>query len=357
MDHAILIDAYYHYCLNGWLSDKTKKVVSAFSEHQAFKEKILPMLVYTSGKNNTEYDRIEREKEEKSIVLKEISHSTLLQNSVLVLKGLSIERLYHANSTRFAFDADLVVLEGHLPELNDLLSQHCYDIHSSTPWIKDIVTNKVYKSFRYTKGYNDDRGFEVHVDYYPIDNDGSKILLHSLYSGCYNTILKGTAINVVSDLNALIIMFIQIHYKENLTIRDFVDLIILLENSDFHVHKYALKALLTDYKLGNVIIKLQRYIETHTVALDKYHGGAPLSQLIELNIPPPAVNTHSGPLPMQKMPVAANADSKALFDSGYPVSFYRLSKTEVIDDNNCFKVETDIGVFYGQAHGEFLIYE
>ncbi|EGQ8410021.1 nucleotidyltransferase family protein [Vibrio cholerae] len=347
-----LIDSYYNYCINGWLPQSRKEYISALDHERAFKEKILPMLVYSTGEVNDEHLRIELEKIEKLTVLNEISKSPFLKNSILVLKGLSIERFYHSNATRFAFDADLVVLEEHLPHLDELLKKHSYDIYSSTPWIKDVVSNKVFKSFRYTKGPDDDRGFEIHVEHYPIDDNGSRILLQSLYSGCYNTFLNGTPVNVVSDLNAILIMLIQIYYKKYLTVRDFVDLVILLENSDFQACKYTIKALVAFHNLGSALSKLRAYIYNNEIDLAKYPSGSSILELIEWEI-------HSCSKIEDTVPVLIVTDlsSKELFDKGIPVSFYRLSATEVIDDSNCFKVETNIGIFYGQSQGDFLIYE
>ncbi|HGH6015063.1 TPA: nucleotidyltransferase family protein [Vibrio mimicus] len=347
-----LIDLYYNYCLNGWLPQSSKEYISALDQERAFKEKVLPMLVYSTGEINDEHLRIEQEKNEKSIVLNDISKSSLLKNSVLVLKGLSVERFYHANATRFAFDADLVALEEHLPQLDELLKRHSYDIYSSTPWIKDVVSNKVFKSFRYTKGPDDDRGFEIHIEHYPIDDNGSRILLQSLYSGCYNTILNGTSINVVSDLNAILIMLIQIYYKKYLTVRDFVDLVILLENSDFQACKHTIKTLVVYHNLGSALSKLREYVYNNEIDLAKYPSGSSILELTEWEI-----NSCSKIEDTVPVLIAQDLSSKELFDKGIPVNFYRLSATEVIDDSNCFKVETNIGTFYGQSEGDFLIYE
>ncbi|AWK42164.1 hypothetical protein GPY51_03695 [Photorhabdus laumondii subsp. laumondii] len=356
MKKSKVIDSYYNYCLNGWLPEASKKYISVLNKESAFQEKILSMFVYATGQSSEEYCHIENEKREKSIVLNDIAKSSELKNSVLVLKGLSVERFYHESASRFAFDADLVVLEDHLPLLDALLIKHGYDIYFSTIWIKDVVTEKVYKSFRYTKGKDDDRGFEIHVDHYPIDDNGSRILLQSLYSGCYNTILRGTYVNVVSDLNSILIILIQIYNKDYLTIRDFVDLLILLENSDFKACEHIVRTLISSHGLGPAIAKLRQYIEANEIDVSKYPSGADIVKMVSWELSTPDVPQ------FDKKCVALISDdptakSRELFDRGTPTRFYRLFKNEKVDESNSFKMETNIGCFYGQVTGDFVVYE
>lgn len=357
MKRSRLVEAYYRYCTQGFVKSDEAEQISLLEREFAFKEKLLPMYSRVTNQECHESRRLEIERAEKIVVLKKLFEHPMLKDSVLVLKGLTIERLYHSDSRRFAFDADIVALEEHMPIINRIMLESNYDIYSSTPWVKDIKNGIIYKSFRFTKGYVDDRGFEIHVRHYPIDDNGNRIEYEDLSKDKKKEDLWGIELNIPSYKNAITIMLIQFFYKKNITVRDFVDFIILLESDNKVDDKEVIFEIIRSYDLGSAIYKVKKYINDNEIKTEKYACFEVLESIKNDYFP------DSLPFSLDCSKIDANfsenaaENSRMMFESGVPINFYRLNEGESISLTNCFSIESNIGTFFGQYKGEFIVYE
>lgn len=344
-----VISAYNKYVLDNCLIDISSEYTTLFEE--VSNNKILPAINLKPSENNSaknfdialmisEMDWFEKEYSARMELIDALINNDTVKYSMLLLKGISIERLYHEKSKRFAYDVDICVRDFDALKILDLIiKEHGYDIHLPSIWQTEKNIGTSYCSLRYTRSENDNRGFEVHVGHYPLRNRSQYMYWDELFSGSYTTIYKSLAIRVPNDLCSVYLSLYKIEQSKVISIRDFIDFVLLFDQIEKEVYlkdftNYVIKNELTYtlYRLVKYGKKVLNHISDQSISIT--------TDFIEIAL------TESGLLKDKKTSIKGDPDPvfRLQYERGDPMTFVKkISDTE----KTSYSIDTEIGRFYG----------
>jgi len=153
--------------------------------------------------------------------LRNLWNDPLLQGSIFLVKGLSIEKFYERNATRHSFDFDLVVdSEVTLAKIQPYLEKFLYTSSPGEP-----VGNR----FRYVRSDIGGISIEINVGGVSYISGAKRIDWRFLSLGAYAAYYEGTPILTPSDSMTLLILLISLYEKRGkfVSLRDICDMALL----------------------------------------------------------------------------------------------------------------------------------